>query len=249
MQEYLIALALALMPAVGNFAGGLLAEFFTVSARFLNFALHLAAGIVLAVVSIELMPQALQVDQSWIVILSLVAGGGFAVLLDQVLGLVQRKRSDADAKTKPWMIFLGTSIDLFTDGLIIGAGSTVNFGLGFLLALGQVPADIPEGFATIAILKDANIPRQRRVLLSASFALPIFLGATIGFWAVRGQPDLLKFSLLAFASGVLIAIAIEEMVVSAHESLSEAGLEEGRFATVVLVCGFALFAFLTTFFK
>ncbi len=249
MPEYLIALALTLMPAIGNFAGGLLAELFTVSARLLNLALHLAAGIVLAVVSIELMPQALQVDQNWIVILAFVAGGGFAVLLDQLVGLVQRKRAADDNNTKPWMIFLGTSIDLFTDGLIIGAGSTVNFGLGFLLALGQVPADIPEGFATIATLKDANIPRQRRLFLSASFALPIFLGATIGFWAVRGQPDLLKFGLLAFASGILIAIAVEEMVVSAHESLSEAGLEEGRLATVVLVCGFALFAFLTTYFE
>lgn len=131
MQDYLIALALTMMPAVGNFTGGILAEFFTVSPRLLNLALHLAAGIILAVVSIELMPQALQVDQSWIVILALVVGGCFAVLLDQVVGLVQRKQAGDTDRTKPWMIFLGTSIDLFTDGLIIGAGSTVNFGLGF----------------------------------------------------------------------------------------------------------------------
>jgi ZIP family zinc transporter len=38
------------LPAVGNVAGGLLAEMVPVSERVLSLALHLAAGIVLAVV-------------------------------------------------------------------------------------------------------------------------------------------------------------------------------------------------------
>lgn len=248
MQAYLTALALTLMPALGNFAGGVLAEFVPVPRQVLNLALHAAAGVVLAVVGIELMPQALQVEQTWVIILCLVAGGAFAIVLDQVVGLVQRRDENAAGDAGPWMVFLGTAIDLFTDGLIIGAGSTVNFGLGFLLALGQVPADIPEGFAAIATLKEAGVPRRRRLLLSASFAAPIFLGATVGYWAVRGQPELLKFGLLAFAAGILIAIAVEEMIVSAHRSLDEAGLKESRWATMWLVGGFALFALLSAYF-
>lgn len=33
---------------------------------------------------------------------------------------------------------------------MIGAGTTIRAGLGLLLAVAQVPADVPEGFATIA---------------------------------------------------------------------------------------------------
>ena len=40
-----------------------------------------------------------------------------------------------------------------------------------------------------------------RLLLSLSFALPIFLSVTVGYWLVRGQPAIVKFSLLAFTAG------------------------------------------------
>lgn len=55
LKQYLIALALATMPAPGNFAGGLLAERLRFSDRTLSLARHGAAGIVLAVVAVELL--------------------------------------------------------------------------------------------------------------------------------------------------------------------------------------------------
>jgi ZIP family zinc transporter len=60
MESYWLVLGLALLPALGNFSGGLLAEFFETNKSRLNKALHAAAGIVLAIVSTELMPEALE---------------------------------------------------------------------------------------------------------------------------------------------------------------------------------------------
>ncbi len=60
LEGYLAVLAFAALPALGNFAGGLLAEVLRPSRRLLSLALHAAAGIVLSVVAVELMPQALQ---------------------------------------------------------------------------------------------------------------------------------------------------------------------------------------------
>ena len=59
MAELLVVLGLATIPAAANLAGGLLAEVRPVSDRTLSLALHGAAGIVLAVVAIELMPEVL----------------------------------------------------------------------------------------------------------------------------------------------------------------------------------------------
>ncbi|WP_447978016.1 hypothetical protein [Candidatus Nitrospira bockiana] len=56
MSEFLRVLALAALPALGNFAGGLLAERYAISERALSLALHGAAGVVMAVVAVELMP-------------------------------------------------------------------------------------------------------------------------------------------------------------------------------------------------
>lgn len=250
MSGYLTALLLALMPAAGNFGGGVLAETVRVSQRTLSFALHGAAGIILAVVGIELMPEALEADPPWVILLAFLAGGGFAVLVDVLLDLV-RTRTGAGAETVgegeneggPWGIFFGVAVDLFSDGVMIGTGSLIDPALGLLLALGQVPADIPEGFATIATFKAQGVPRTRRLLLSASFTLPILLGTTIGYWAVRGAPEVVKLALLAFTAGILLTVAIEEIVTEAHQE------EDARAASLFLVGGFALFALIGVYFE
>ena len=242
MNDYLQAILLAMLPAAGNFSGGLLAEATRVSARTLSLALHAAAGIVLAVVGIELMPEALAVERPWLILLAFVAGGGFSILLDRAIGLVRVRTGRGETgDAGSWAIYAGVAVDLFSDGLMIGTGSTIGFGLALLLALGQVPADVPEGFATIATLKRRGVGRRTRLLLSAAFGLPILLGTTIGYWAVRGQPEELKFGLLAFTAGILLTVAIEEMLTEAHEG------EEPRLASLFLVGGFALFALLSVY--
>lgn len=59
MSEFLQVIVLALVPAVGNSIGALAAEAITISRHRLGIALHAAAGIVLAVIAVELMPRAL----------------------------------------------------------------------------------------------------------------------------------------------------------------------------------------------
>ncbi len=258
MNEYLSVLLLAALPAAGNFAGGLLSEALNVSQRTLSLALHLAAGIVLAVVGIELMPEALEAERPWIPLLAFIAGGIGFILLERAIGWVQGRfagvqagtdpntaaQADGDeAGSGPWAIYAGVAIDLFSDGVMIGTGSNIALGLGLLLALGQVPADIPEGFATIATFKDQGVPRGRRLLLAASFAIPILLGATIVFFGVRGGPEILKLSLLAFTAGILVSVAVEEMLPEAHAA------GEPRFAPLALVSGFALFALISVYFE
>lgn len=245
MEEYLKVLALAAVPALGNFAGGLGAELFQISKRTLSLALHLAAGIILAIVGLELMSRAMEAEPPWVVVLALLAGGGAAVALDRGADLVRSRLGRAKATSGPWMIYVGVAVDLFSDGLMIGTGTSVNLKLGLLLAMGQVIADLPEGFATLASFRQQGVPRSRRLLIAASFAVPILLGATIGYWAVRGQAEIVKMSFLAFTAGILIAVAVEEMVTQAHEVRAEEG--EDPFDSVALVAGFGLFALLSAY--
>lgn len=258
MRDYLVVLGLALLPAAGNFLGGLLAEVLQVSQRTLSLALHLAAGVVLAVVGLELIPEALQVDRPWIPLLALVLGGAGFMLLERGIGWVKGRFSGIDAGASPrapaqeggaaadagpWAIYAGVAVDLFSDGVMIGTGSNLGLSLGVLLALGQVPADLPEGFATIATFKANGVARAKRLILAASFTIPILLGATLGFFAVRGQPEIVKVSLLAFTAGILMAVAVEEMIPEAHEK------GEPRFGPLALVFGFALFALISAYFE
>lgn len=82
------------------------------------------------------------------------------------------------------------------------------------------------------------------MLLSLSCALPVLLGATVGYWGVRGFPEVYKFVLLAFTVGILLTVAVEEIVGEAYETI-----EDSRWDAIVLVAGFALFALIAAYFE
>jgi len=123
---------------------------------------------------------------------------------------------------------------------MIGTGSTLDLGLGLLLALGQVSADLSEGFATFASLRRRWVSRRWRLLLSLSFALPVLAGALIGYFGVRDGPKLIKM-LLAFTAGILVTVTVAGLVPQAHEG------EEAGSSALIFNGGFALFIFLSVY--
>ena len=249
VTDYLYVLALALMPAFGNFAGGVVAEIIPPSRRMLSRALHVSAGIVVAVVAVELLPEALAGAAPWLVVLGFCGGGAFYMLLESALERFQGGGGQAGGQVKgdssagPWMVYAAVFIDLFSDGLMIGVGSVVSFGLALVLAIGQVTADVPEGFAAIANFRDKGVARAKRLMLSASFVIATLLGATIGYWLLRDQSEALKLTALAFTAGLLILAAVEEMLGEAHEVA-----EDNRISAAFFIGGFALFTLVASYF-
>ncbi|PPS37598.1 ZIP family zinc transporter, partial [Chroococcidiopsis sp. TS-821] len=105
--------------------------------------------VVVAVISLELIPASLRVDAPLMTVISFVAGGLFFIVVDQVTQLVKTRFGSGDIDVGASIIFLGVAVGLFSDGGVIWAGSTIATELGVLLALGQGPADVPGGLATI----------------------------------------------------------------------------------------------------
>lgn len=124
---------------------------------------------------------------------------------------------------------------------MIGTGTVLNPALGLLLAIGQVPADVPEGFAAIATLRRAGISRKKRIAMAAAFAIPILVGATIGLWALRDAPEIVTLYVLALTGGALTAVVVEEMISEAH------GGETSQLGPVFLTAGFALFGAISVY--
>lgn len=178
----------------------------------------------------------------WVVVLSLMLGSALFLTLDAASGYIQGRFSakaaggrEGGGEGSVWAVYIAVCVDLFSDGVLIGTGSVVSSSLGFLLALGQVPADVPEGFATVATLKARGVPRSKRLLLSAAFAIPILLGATLGYWLLRSAPAWAQMGVLVTTAGILLAASVEEIMIEAHRAA------EPRLGALALVGGFALF--------
>ena len=190
--------------------------------------------------AVELILTVLATDTPWVIVLAFVLGGCFYIAVDMLVNLAANRMGQASSPG-PFLIYFSVVVDLFSDGILIGTATSISLGLGLILALGQVIADVPEGFATIVSFKEKGTSRTRRVIYSASFALPILLAASFAYWGVKGQEELVKFALLSFAAGTLTTATIEEIIPQAHEK------EDARLATVLFIAGFALFTLLSQY--
>lgn len=235
MDSIWTVLMLAALPAAGNFAGGLLAEFTSTPKRWLNRALHGAAGIIIGVIAVEIMPEALHRLTPWMIALAFFLGGATYVVIEWGVESLQ-SRSGRGGGTAMWMIYVAVTVDLFTDGILIGTGSVVSFTLALVLASAQVLADVPEGYATIANMKGSHFGRSKRLLLSAFFAVPVLSAAVIAYYLLREQSEVWQFSVLVFAGGLLTVAMVEDMLSEAHESD-----EDTHWSVLTFAAGFALF--------
>ena len=134
------------------------------------------------------------------------------------------------------MVYVAVAIDLLGDGLLIGARTAVASQLALVLALGQVLADIPEGFAVIVNFREKGAGMTNRLLISASFAVPVVGAAVLAYFGLRGQSEAVKMAALVFVAGLYTLAAVEDMLREAHESA-----EDSRWSAVSFLVGFALF--------
>src|SRR5690606_13611834 len=121
-----------------------------------------ASGIVIAIVSVELIPNALGVLTGWWLAAAFGAGGLLYIAIQAGVERLQSGRG-GEGRTGMWMVYIAVAIDLASDGLVLGAGSAVSLSLALVLASGQVLADVPEGYASIATFRSNDVPRSRRL--------------------------------------------------------------------------------------
>lgn len=77
--------------------------------------------------------------------------------------------------------------------------------------------------------------------MNFSSIIPVLIGATAGYWLVKGEPAIVQFALLSFTAGILLTVTVEEIIPESHRE------GEARLAALAFIGGFALFALLSSF--
>ena len=235
MEDIFTVILLSLLPGAGNFLGALAAEARAPSARSLNWALHAASGIVIAIVAVELIPGALEQIAGWWVALAFAIGGLSYIALDSIVKRLQGT-SDSAGNRRMWMIYAAVAIDLMSDGLMTGTGASVSLKWALVLSAGQVLADVPEGYAAAANFRSKGIARARRISLSVSFFVYVVGAAVAAYFLLRGAPGQIKAGGLAVVSGLLAVGAIEDMLQEAHDVHVDS-----QPSVIAFIGGFSLF--------
>src|SRR5512135_2657187 len=228
------------VPALIALVGGVVAALWHPSARARSLVQHFAAGVVLAALAVELLPEIGREHAPGLVLaLAFAVGSLFMYGLKLLTArLEERERTGRGEKEAAHAglalgLVLATFIDVATDGFIIGAGFAAGGETGPVLAIGL---SVELLFLGLALTTEAP-GGLRIVLLSGGIGLTVLACAAIGKLLLTGASKAVIGGALAFAAAALLYLVTEELLMEAHSGKEP----ETPASTLVLFGGFLAF--------
>ena len=185
----------------------------------LSAMLGLSAGIMLAIVAFDLLPEAFKVAGTAWGLLGLAAGAGLLALTDLVTPHVHFLAADEESKRflhTSLVIGLGIALHNLPEGLAIGAGFGSSDRFGLAMAALMAIQNAPEGMAMACPLCQTAVTPWRTIGWTILAGLPMGLGAFLGGLLGHVSPVLLAAS-LGFAGGAMLFITCDELIPDAQE--------------------------------
>ena len=199
-----------------------------------------SGGVMLAVVSVDLLPNAWKIGPPLQVGVGFALGLLFMFLADQrlnistnTLPLSRRQR----LKRTGLLVAAGIALHDIPEGMAIAVSQETASNLGFLIAIAIALHNLPEGMATAAPLKMAKIRRWKILLLNIGIAFFTPFGALLGLLALESVQNSLAF-FLSFAAGAMTFLVFAELIPLSRE-------RHPHYALLGGTVGFILFALIS----
>lgn len=209
-------LGFALIPAAALAGGGALAIWKTPSARGGSVIQHLAAGVLFAAVSAELLPDLVHRKMPWVTLAGFTAG---VLTMLAVKHFAERsgQRGVTTTATGSKSLVITLGVDVLIDGLVIGMGFAAGRSQGMLLTFAMALEVFFLGLATSAALKSSGGSRRAAGAVIALFSGLLILGAAMGAGILAIASPAWIDAVLAFGLAALLYLVTEELLVEAHE--------------------------------
>lgn len=222
------ALLIMAIPAFVALAGGALAAVWKPSHALRSLIQHFAAGVILAALAVELLPEIGREHATKTVVLGAFAAGS---LFMYGIKLWTEHLEKSAAPGSAMGLLVATFVDVATDGFIIGAGFAAGGSTGLVLALGL---SVELLFLGLAVTSD-RISGWRIVAVTAALGATVLATAVLGAWLLAGATPGVLAGTLSFSAAALLYLVTEELLMEAHE------VEERPISTLVLFGGFFTF--------
>lgn len=234
---------LSFLAGVATLAGALLVlvgESLVRIQRALAGLLGFAAGVMIGVVTLDLLPAAMAYGNVSQIVTGIAAGILIMYMLDSLaVGPWTESRQYSSLAVLGYLVAGSIALHDLPEGLAIGVGYVAKQSLGWTIALAVAIHNIPEGMAIAAPLRAERVDPWMVLGLVGSIALVTPLGAIIGWLAVDLTRQLIGM-LMALAAGAMIYVIRFELVPSSwnlNPSLTSWGLLFGIVVALFLERG------------
>ena len=178
-----------------------------VSDKTLSFILNFAAGLMIAIVCFELIPEALEISSILYVVIGTIFGIAVMLYCDKFVNKKYNKGIyNKNALLKTGIIVgIGLAIHNFPEGLAIGSGFEHSVKLGLSLALAIAFHDIPEGISMALPMKNGGMSSKKTLFYTILSGITTGIGALFGVLFGGISERIIAFC-LSFAAGCMIYI-------------------------------------------
>ena len=194
--------------------------------RFSLFLVTFAAGVLLAVAFLDLLPEAAEGFGDFSSASRYVLGTIAAFfVLERFLWWYHHHRFDSAEHPEhlrehvqpahAYMLLMGDAIHNFIDGVLIATAFMASFPLGVVVSFGVIAHELPQEFADFGVMISAGFSRVRTLVLNLLTALTTVLGALFAYFALSFVGGLEPY-LLAIGAGVFIYIALSDLIPAIH---------------------------------
>lgn len=218
------------IPAIVASLGGLLAVFWNPSHQMRSLIQHFAAGVVLAALAVEVLPEISREHAPGWVIIGAFAFGGLMMYIMKLWSM-HLESQESDEESLNYGLIAATFIDVAVDGFIIGAGFAAGGNTGFILALGL---SVELLFLGLSLVSN-TIKGWRVVMMTAALAGVVLTCTLLGNYLLAGASTSMISAILAFGVAALLYLVTDELLVEAHT------IEEKPSSTLWLFAGFLVF--------
>lgn len=218
----------------GTTLGGIIGiSFKNISSKFLSFILAVASGLMLSIVSFELVPEACNIAGTFTTIVGILIGI-CAMLFCDVLVKEKMQSKNVNRLLKTGIIVsIGLAIHNIPEGLAIGTGCENSIKLGLSLAIAITIHDIPEGISMAAPMKSGGMKTSKILLYVFLSGVTTGVGALMGA-VIGGISNTIIAMSLAFAGGAMLYI------VSGELTPEYCKLDDGKVSTIGNIIGFII---------
>lgn len=222
MNPFAQAMLLVSLPVVASVVGALLALSRPPGKRFVSGVQHFAAGVVMAALVGEVMPELREMGNLLWTVAGFVGGAALVLLMGEWGRRVEGRRTagavaGAAAAALPIGMLAAIAVDLLVDGVLIGLGSRLGFWQGVILAIALTLELLFLGLSVVAELREAGVTARRSVLICFVLGLFTAVGAALAVLLLGGVGAAAMAAVLAFGAAALLYLVVEELLVEAHE--------------------------------
>lgn len=228
MSSVAAVLGYVTVPVATSVAGSVVAANKPAGEKVRSIVQHVAAGLVFAAASLELLPDLVREHSQAGTIIGFVAG--VAVML--LLGRLSDHYEEAGGQGAALGVVALIAVDVLLDGILMGVAFSEEARQGKILTIALTFELAFLGLSVATAMQSAGATKRRIVAVTAAIALTLPVGALLGAGPLASLPVTPFAAVLAFGTVALLYLVTEELLSEAHE------VKDTPIATAVFFLGF-----------